>query len=249
MRLQPRNPEAIARWLWSTAGVEMTFPRQVERAVAMALPVTVVALPRLVSDTIEAWLRRRRIPVVVPSCRHELMGCVVARNGHAFVLACGSDPADERRFTVAHEIAHLLIHYLIPRWEAVRALGEGILDVLDGRRPATYAERAAAVLSEIRIGAHVHLMARPGSSGTAYFKVEDDADRLALEILVPRTTLRSWLSSRELAVLSEVERCAAIAGRVGVPDYVIRSALNVGGRPRPPSLVEQVAAELNRRGR
>src|SRR5207253_2652044 len=117
--------------------------RNLERAVALALPVTVVKLPRLHITSVGEWLiaRGRKINMNFGTFDRPLRGCVIAWRGHAIIFVDGGDPEDEQRFTIAHEIAHLLLDYFIPRRRATASLGAQIGDVLDGLRPATAEER------------------------------------------------------------------------------------------------------------
>ncbi|HEX2094531.1 MAG TPA: ImmA/IrrE family metallo-endopeptidase [Longimicrobiaceae bacterium] len=210
---------------------------------ALALPVAIVTLPRLASHTIQQWLRRRGIPVSVPQGHRDLMGCIVARCGYALILVPGTDPEEERRFTVAHEVAHLIVHYLLPRGVLIAALGEGIVDVLDGHRPPTLAERATAALSALHLGPHVHLMPRHGPGAGTVLRFEDEADELALELLAPCEAIEAALRSVEVARLDGAARCGALGARFGVPPYVFQEVVEAR-RPRPGSFLEEAMSLL-----
>jgi hypothetical protein len=113
----------------------------------------------------------------------------------------GSDHDDERRFSLAHEVAHFLCDYLEPREKALRAIGEAGRDVLDGRRPATPEERLTGILRGVKVGTYTHLMDRSTSGEVNHIQVieaEDRADRLALELLAPRSTVLSRLKTRRV---------------------------------------------------
>jgi hypothetical protein len=88
----------------------------------------------------------------------DLMGCLYAHGGHGYAFVSAADPPAERRLTAAHEVAHFLLDHLRPRRRVLAALGPAAADVLDGRRRATPAERAAAVLAHVRVGPHLHLL-------------------------------------------------------------------------------------------
>jgi hypothetical protein len=117
-----------------------------------------------------------------------LRACLVTRAGCGFVFVDADDPPAERRFSVAHEVAHFLRDYDAVRRAAVRALGPAVLEVFDGRRPATAEERAHAVFRDVRVAAHVHLLRRD-DAGRPKTPTERDAeaaaDRLAFELLAP----------------------------------------------------------------
>jgi Zn-dependent peptidase ImmA (M78 family) len=112
----------------------------------------------------------------------------VARYGQGIIFLDGSDPGDEQRFSLAHELAHFLRDYLRPRCLASQRLGESVLEVLDGDRPPRHEERVHALLAGIQLGFHVHLMERSPDGNIVSDAIEDverDADRLALELLAP----------------------------------------------------------------
>jgi hypothetical protein len=186
----------LAEEFWADAGGPAPFPRDLERAVVIVLPLAVARLPRLwVADAAD-WLARRAIPCPLQAAERPMHGCLVAHGGRGIVLLDGADPDDERRFTLAHEAAHFLLDYLRPRERAVARLGAGIADVVDGHRPPTTAERVDAVLAETPIGAYTHLMERrpDGTLGCGRIAgAEGRADRLALEILAPAAEVRRRL--------------------------------------------------------
>src|SRR5207249_2815090 len=150
----------VAQRFWAHARLPMTYPRDIEHAVALVLPLAIVKLPALTTKDVTDWLASHDVVIHVNSEPLILMGCLVANRGHGIVFACGGDPPDEQRLTVAHEAAHFLRHYLMPREQVLRALGGTIAPVLDGERDATPEERIAGLLSGVRVGAHVHLLPR-----------------------------------------------------------------------------------------
>lgn len=175
---------AAAEAFWDAAGEPPPFPRDLSAALPLAFPAALVVLPGLALDRIAAWLARRGAADLLPDLgpRGRLRGCVVAYGGFGFVFVDGADAPDERRFTLAHEAAHLFLDYLRPRERALTRLGPGIAPVLDGTRQPTPAERVDAALVNCPIGVHVHLLAR----NAAHTAAEDRADRLARELLAPR---------------------------------------------------------------
>jgi hypothetical protein len=210
-----------ARDFWHRAGgVPVGFPRDIERAVALALPVAVVKLPRVTVTEVSGWLGARGVSVAVPPNSYELAGCVVAHRGRALAFVCGADPEDELRVTVAHEASHVIVHYLDPRAAAVRAIGPGVIDVLDGLREATTAERVTAVIASVRVGPHVHLLPRGERRRIAAVSTaEEEADELALELLAPRHAVGRMLQTLEnnQTMATPEGRRAALAERFGVP--------------------------------
>lgn len=177
-----------AEEFWSEVGELESFPRDLRRPIAQGFPIAVVLLPLLTVRKIEEWLERQHILYHIGTQDRGLCACLVARFGQAIIFLDGTDPDDEQRFSIAHELAHFLMHYWRPRRDAVHHLGTEILEVLDGVRLARVDERIHALISRIDVGFHVHLIERfelgdPTSS--TIVAAENDADRLALELLAP----------------------------------------------------------------
>lgn len=251
MELRSQNPEILARELWSGTCLEHVFPRNLEQAILMKLPLPFIKLPVLTVPTVETWLTGKQLALPLPPYRHDLFGCLVAHRGHGFLFVCSADSADEQRLTLAHEVGHFLMDYLWPRQQVIRALGESITEVLDGERKATPAERAAAVLSRMRVGAHVHLLPRPGVDGDAdavVARTEARADRLALELVAPQEQIRSFLltlPARETLPFREIG--AALAARFGLPVYAFASVVRPRKESRPLSFFEDIKTTLRSR--
>ena len=178
----------IAQQFWDAAGGPGPFPRNLEAPVLWTLPLIVAKLPRLwVRDAAE-WFDRRSVPFSDGGPDRLLHGCLVAYGGRGCVLLDGADPPDELRFSLAHEVAHFLLDYHEPRQTAIRRLGGSILEVFDGVRPPTVTERVHGVLSDVTLGAHLHLMERQpdGTLGCGDIAgAEGRSDQLALELLAP----------------------------------------------------------------
>lgn len=206
----------LADQFWRRLSEAYPFPRDIERAAMLAFPVAVVKLPRLTVERIASWLRARGAVVSVPLCDGEMVGCVVAHRGRAVIFVAGTDTADEQRATVAHELAHFIRHYLVLRERAVRALGAAVIEVLDGDREPTYAERARGLLRAVPVGVHVHVLPRSDRQ-SVIVRVEREADELALELLAPRETAREYLRSLGATDLSPRERRRALGKHFGLP--------------------------------
>jgi hypothetical protein len=176
----------LAASFWAAAGTAEPFPRSLG-AVPFALPLSVLALPRLSVAGVTAWLRARDVPYACAGPDRPLRACLVARRGSGFVLVDAADPPDERRFSLAHELAHFLRHYRQPRERACARLGPAVLEVFDGDRPARPEERLHAVLANVLVGFHAHLLGRDDRRAArgAVAVAEDEADRLAYELLAP----------------------------------------------------------------
>jgi len=180
----------LAEGFWRMAGCERSFPRDLESGVLWALPLAVVRVPRLQTQNVRNWLSQNGGAVeIVPLPDRPLRACIVASRGCGIVFLDGVDQPDEQRLSLAHETAHFILDYLLPRDRAISALGTSIIQVLDGDRPATPAERLSAVLRGAPIGVYTRLAHR-GRAGRVEdadtLACEDAADQLAMELLAPR---------------------------------------------------------------
>jgi hypothetical protein len=178
----------LASCFWQEVGREEPFPRNLRRAIADALPVTIVLLPRLRLTSVDRWLEEQQIFCNVDAQDRALRACLVARRGHGLVFLDGTDPDDEQRFSLAHEIAHFPKEYWAQRRTVVERVGPSVLEVLDGDRPARAEERIHALLAHVPIGFHIHLLDRTADGHHADGTVttaESSADLLAYELLAP----------------------------------------------------------------
>jgi hypothetical protein len=225
-----KNHEAVA-WaeeFWRLAGRSDLFPRSLESSISWALPLALVKLSQLDLSGVRYWLKKEDIPLCWARNR-SLEACLVARGGRGLIFLDSDDPPATQRLALAHELAHFLIDYLDPRQKALEHLGERIRDVLDGRRMATTEERLSGVLHGVKLGTFTHLMDR-SAAGTverlAILAAEDRADRLALEILAPRTVVLTRLEAlevqwREPAALVIAEE--TLVKEFGLPEVAGRS--------------------------
>lgn len=186
------NSEAIAEAFWESAGGRALFgsPVNVERAATRALPVGVHRVSGLNTRTVSNLLTRVAADPWFGGTPRPLRGCLIADAGKALLLVDGDDPEDETRMTVAHEVAHLLLHYLKPRNEAVKAFGLGILAVLDRTRPATPGEFMSSILRNVSIEPYRHAMDRRPLHARAVNAMEEEADDLAVEFIAPWRELK-----------------------------------------------------------
>lgn len=227
------DPVAIANYFWQLAGGVEEFPRRLEGSIAIAMPLSVVALPTLTVAQIEGWLRRRQVQCPINVADRRLSACVIAQGGHGIIFVDGSDPVDERRFSIAHDTGHFLADYWLPRISALREFGDEIEPVLDGFRPPTPQERLGGLVMGMPLPSFSSLMER-GEDGLAKCDKtvarEDIADQVALELLAPRPDIKKlcrdmrvdWDSSVAIARLAQ-----SAAARYGLP---LRIALQLADR-------------------
>jgi len=178
----------LARAFWEKAREPEPFPRSLRRPIARAVRLSIVLLPRLSVRAALAWLQNCGLVCELPGEDRPLRACLVARSGHGVALIDGSDGEDEQRFSIAHELAHFLRDYWSLRRRILKRLGGEALRVLDGERPPTPQERLHALLRDVPLGFHLHLMERDGEGNpltSSIAQAEDDADRLAYELLAP----------------------------------------------------------------
>src|SRR5262245_40052998 len=95
------NLEALARNFWTDTGLPTTFPREIEQAIALTLPLVLVKLPRLNVPEVRRWLQQRHITARLPEDARDLCGCLVAYGGRGVTFVCGADTPDEQRLTIA----------------------------------------------------------------------------------------------------------------------------------------------------
>jgi hypothetical protein len=177
---------AVERF-WGQSHLPGGFPRDLHLPVLMNLPLAIVEIDGLTVASLDQWLQRHRLPDFAAVADRPLRGCLAAYAGVGVVFVDRSDEDDQRRLTLAHEAGHFVVDYLMPR-ELVIARRPDLLDVLDGGRPPTDAEQFGALLSDVPIGFHSHLLERDVHGGlltTVTAGVEDRAERMALELLAP----------------------------------------------------------------
>ncbi len=211
----------LSRLFWNMAGAE-SFPRNLHRPIARALPLSVVSQPTLRVSGVDHWLRSQEVICCLRVADRALRACLLAQGGHGLIFVDSADPPNERRFSVAHELAHFLHDYWQPRRLAAERLGGQVLQVLDGERPPTVQERMHALLAGVPVGLHVHLMERDTSGAPldeAIARAERDADALAYELLAPSEQIRRQVFER-VSDHHDQQRLAAqklLVHRYGLP--------------------------------
>lgn len=189
---------AVAERFWLQSGMTPPKPRSVQVAVSWVHSVRVETQASLSIATIQAWMRREGFPIPMDDPNRRLRGCAVASAGCGLIFVDASDPLDEREFTVAHEVAHLLLDYYGPREHAHALIGDGAHAVFDGTRDADAGERLTAALNGESLRPFVHLLARDANfiASAAVQAREALADELACELLTPADEVRRELGAR-----------------------------------------------------
>jgi hypothetical protein len=184
---------ALADAFWDGAGCRNT---DLPAAISMALPLTPITLPRLRVGEIDAWLSKNNIPCVIRGRDRALHACLVAHTGCGAIFLDGDDSEDEQRFSLAHELAHFLRDYWEPRRIAAERFGPDVLDVFDRKRLLHPDEQIHALIAQVPIGFHVHLMERSEEGvidDPAIVEAEYNADLLAFELLAPQEEVLTFL--------------------------------------------------------
>jgi hypothetical protein len=219
--------EAAERFWADAGGAPDSFPRDLRRAIALALPLAVVDLPRLHVSSVAGWLGQRgiTIPRLLSESTQEqdrpVRACLLVHESAGFVFLDGADPDDERRLSLAHEVAHFLIEYALPRERALQRLGADTLPVLEGRRQPSRAERIEAILAGVELRLRLHLLERTSDGqpqATHISSAERRADTLALELLAPVEVVRSRLSPG----VCLVDVCEILQSVFGLPAAIAR---------------------------
>jgi len=191
--------EGLAEKFWSLSGIVPDYPCNIEYAAlaAFALPTFPIEALDIVKARESA--RSQNLSIQFPTRNRSLCGCLLATSRAGIILIEATDSTDEQRYTIAHETAHFLLECWGPLRQAEEVLGEGIVDVLEGRRSPTLDERLEAILSNVPLRLVSHLMERPeaGLPSMLVLDAEDRADRLALELLAPFRRLVEFMGQPE----------------------------------------------------
>ena len=177
--------------LWAVVPVSMQFPRDLDFAVLIGLPLALVELPRLSLHAISEWLTDHKVDLnVAEQGDRRLRACLIALGGVGLIFVDAEDDPTQRRVSLGHEAAHFIVEYLLPRQEVARRRPE-LLELVDGQRPPTARERLSAVLGDVPIGVHTHLLHHGDGQGgdRRIDEAEWRARRVALEILAPQSVV------------------------------------------------------------
>lgn len=187
--------EEIINDFWRASGAIEPFPRNLERYIALTLPLMVVRLPHLQIRDIHRWLDRRGVLFHFDCTNRRLRGCLIAHRGGGAIFVDGSDTEGEVQFTIAHELGHFLADYIHPRTAALRVHGSSVADILDGVRLPTPVERIASVVTGTNMSIHVDLLERnsAGDVSSDIWRAESRANRMAVAFVAPPKIVLSRL--------------------------------------------------------
>jgi hypothetical protein len=186
--LRPRfDPRPVAERIWREVGYRPPHPRDLIRPIMETFDVAVLLIPRLSVDAINQWLTGHGRQPLRNHRNRGLRACLLARRGFGLIFVDGGMDHDERRYAVAHELAHFFVHYIELRRRAVARFGEHILSVLDGDRRPTVAERLSEIFQHAPLGPFDDFLVRDdtGKPPAAVIDLENEADLVAMELLAP----------------------------------------------------------------
>ena len=228
MSLTKHRIRQIAQDFWSLTPVDYTPPCDLAHAAQSIFPVNITSLPNLALEPIRIWFKSRNIHLPLRHGGRKLCACLVAYEGMGMLFLDGTDSESERRFSLAHELAHFILEYHLVRLEAVATFGNGVAEVLDGKRQATIGERLDGILSGFDIGPFIHTMDRTDDGQIPTRDIqssENMADLLALELVAPYKKIKIFMADRwehwaeDIKTRKQVSEDAS--NQFGIPDYLI----------------------------
>ncbi len=178
----------LAADFWRDVNEADRFPRELRSSIPRALPLSIFLMADLTLFHIQGWLKENEVACDLGTANRRLRAGLIAWGGHGITFVDGRDADDEQRFSLAHELAHFLRDYWRPRSQVESRLGAAALEVVDGQRAATAEERFQSLLHFAPMGFRVHLLDRDADGAPATHDIaaaEEDADRLAYELLAP----------------------------------------------------------------
>ena len=219
--------EEITKDFWALIGTRQSFPCDIRTAISLTQPLFIIDIPKLSISKIQSYLQSRGISLRLKTDSKNLYGFTLIRKDCGYIFVNGSDTECEKRFTLAHELAHYLLDYFLPRKKAVDNFGEHILEVIDGERKPTTEERIHSIISYTSLSLYVHILDRSeicGLDRMTIWKCEEEADLLALEILAPReyvlndiaTNLSTGGRNQNKLLIDKL-----LAEKYGLPDSII----------------------------
>jgi hypothetical protein len=195
--LQPTWLLDAVRLIWGSADdFGEQFPRDVELAVLWRLPLAIIELPHLSGAGVVEWLAARGVQLPVHTPPGGLRGALVAFAGSGVLFVDATDDGAERRFTLAHEAAHFVVDYWLPRLELAERAPH-LLAVIDGLRQPNDDDHVDALIARAPLGVQTHLFERDatGAMLTPQVKMlEQRAAQIAWEVLAPQAVVTQHIS-------------------------------------------------------
>ena len=223
----------LAADFWRRVGTPPPYPRDLEASVLWGLPLVIVKLPRLRVASVDDWFAARGRMHQIAGPDRELRACLFAVRGRGVVFVDAGDSSAEQRYSLAHEAAHFMADYLVPRERILARMGPAYEAILDGQRRAHPWERIDGLLAGVALGVHRHLMDRDAAPAGRVERAESRADRLALELLAPRGAVLRGLR-RNGGEAGESAVLALLTERFGLPISIARTYASALRGPRGP---------------
>lgn len=227
----PRDEEAerlreLAADVWGGAPPRVRDQRDVEAAITWAARLAVVTLSPLTLGGVREWLRDHGIAVTAEPDSQRVHGFLLAWRGVGVVFCDSALAAAERRVTLAHELGHFLLDYHEPRQRVLKNAPE-LLEVVDGVRAPTAADRAQALLARVTVGVHAHVRDGGIADSEDSPAAEDRVSRFALELLAPWSEMLELVrdvAASPVPYRQKLENAAGlVAARFALPSYAARS--------------------------
>ncbi len=184
-----------ATTFWTESQVDRTGRDAIYEAAHWGVDARIQAEPMLTLAVIQRWLDRHHYAVTIDGPDRRLRGCAVATRGEGVIFIDADDPSDERDFTIAHEVGHLILDYFRPRQTMAELIGDRDGLVFDGIDSPSLEQDIAAALRGRSLRPFVHLLARDvnRSASPAVLAREHLADELACELLAPMSDVQCHL--------------------------------------------------------
>ena len=181
------DPRPIAERIWGEVGYKPPLPRDLIQPMMETFDAAVILIPRLSITAVNQWLGERGRQGIGAYRDRSLRACLLARRGFGLIFVDGTMELEERRFAVAHELAHFFAHYLELRRRAIARFGDQILPVLNDERHPTTVERLSEIIQQVPLGSFQDFLVRSdaGEPSGVIIDIETEADLIALELLAP----------------------------------------------------------------
>jgi Zn-dependent peptidase ImmA (M78 family) len=145
-------------------------------------------LPALTSEVASQYLLRRGaiLQPLTDTNQDPLAGYIYVTRSTGYIFASKGDPLVRRRFSVAHELGHYILHFLpiIERLE--QEAQDDPFEIAEALIPVGTDEES----EELPIGKIFPLRTELQALLPSYEQMEQDANQFAADVLMPETALR-----------------------------------------------------------